>query len=65
MNSWIQIKGTIQKGHGVASGKSGDPRFPEGTIAMQTPFFSDLGLKLEQCFSVKHQPKNIYKQHMP
>ena len=30
--------GEVVRGHGVASGGCGDPRFPEGTIASQLPF---------------------------
>jgi len=33
-------------GHGVASGMSKDPRFPGGTLAMQSPFFQTAGLDL-------------------
>ena len=41
---WIQ--GEIQQGHGVASGKNAQSPYPNGTIAMQAPFFKDLGLDL-------------------
>ena len=41
---WIQ--GEIQQGHGVASGKNAESPYPNGTIAMQAPFFKDLGLDL-------------------
>lgn len=40
------VSGRVVKGHGVASGRAGDGRFPGGTIAMQTPFFQALGLDL-------------------
>ena len=40
------IPGVVVRGHGVASGRAGDPRFPDGTIAMQVPFFRALGLDL-------------------
>lgn len=40
------VKGIVTHGHGVASGKAGDRRFPNGTIAMQIPFFKALGLDL-------------------
>ena len=40
------ISATIVQGHRVASGLNGNPRFPGGTIRMQLPFFSDLGLDL-------------------
>ena len=41
-----KISGVVVRGHGVASGRAGDPRFPDGTIAMQIPFFRALGLDL-------------------
>lgn len=34
---WGTASGEIARGHRVASGASGDPRFPEGTIAAQLP----------------------------
>ena len=40
------VPGVVVRGHGVASGRAGDPRFPRGTIAMQIPFFRALGLDL-------------------
>lgn len=40
------VPGTVAQGHGVASGKAGDKRFPGGTVAMQVPFFKALGLDL-------------------
>jgi hypothetical protein len=49
-NKFVQIKGTIKPGYGVASGKGGDLRFPQGTIAMQKPFFQELGLDLSSYF---------------
>jgi hypothetical protein len=51
MNNWIQIKGSVREGYGVASGKSGNPRFPKGTIAMQKPFFREQGLNLDAYFA--------------
>ena len=41
-----RIPATIVQGHRVASGLNGNPRFPGGTLRMQLPFFSDLGLDL-------------------
>lgn len=40
------VKGTVVKGHRVASEESQDPRYPHGTIAMQVPKFMQLGLDL-------------------
>ena len=37
---------TLVKGHQVASGRANDPRFVDGTIAAQLPFFNALGLSL-------------------
>ncbi|NJN07175.1 MAG: hypothetical protein HC836_05680 [Richelia sp. RM2_1_2] len=51
MSNWIQVKGIIKKGYGVASGRGGDIRFPGGTIAMQKSFFYEQGLDLEPYFS--------------
>ncbi|MEL6939196.1 MAG: hypothetical protein AAFO84_08385 [Cyanobacteria bacterium J06598_1] len=50
MSDWIQVKGRIKEGYGVASGKSGDPRFPAGTLEMQKPVFRALGLNLDEYF---------------
>ena len=50
MSNWIQVKGIVKKGYGVASGKSGNSRFPQGTIELQKPFFYERGLKLDEYF---------------
>jgi hypothetical protein len=42
----MRIEGKVIQGHGVASGKAGDPRYPEGTLARQLPFFKAAGLDL-------------------
>ena len=34
---WITSDGVVAPGHRVASGACGDPRFPQGTIALQLP----------------------------
>lgn len=39
---WIDSHGVVARGHRVASGACGDPRFPEGTIAPQLAFFQRL-----------------------
>jgi len=36
----------IVKGHRVASGMNGNPRFPGGTLRMQAPFFKALGFDI-------------------
>jgi hypothetical protein len=50
MSNWIQVKGIVSEGYGVASGKSRNPHFPEGTIAMQKQFFRERGLNLDEYF---------------
>ncbi len=42
----MRIRGKILQGHGVASGKSGDRRYPEGTLKQQLPYFIERGLDL-------------------
>lgn len=41
-----RARGVVVAGHGVASGRAGDPRFPGGTLRMQAPHFAALGLDL-------------------
>ncbi|PSB54309.1 hypothetical protein [Chamaesiphon polymorphus] len=50
MSDRIKVKGCVKKGYGVASGQAGNPRFPQGTIEMQKPFFRDRGLDLSGYF---------------
>jgi hypothetical protein len=50
---WQSWHGTVIAGHGVASGRSaGMPSnpYPQGSIAMQAPFFKALGLDLSDFF---------------
>jgi len=42
----LEVAGVVVAGHGVASGASGDPRFPSGTIACQVAPFLALGVDL-------------------
>ncbi|WDD96684.1 hypothetical protein [Thalassomonas actiniarum] len=42
---------TVVPGYGVASGRADDTPYLEGTIALQKPFFSALGLDLSSCFN--------------
>lgn len=42
--------GTVSKGHGVASGIGGDHRYPEGTLALQWPFFEEAGIPIQGLF---------------
>ncbi|BAU11032.1 hypothetical protein LEP3755_15250 [Leptolyngbya sp. NIES-3755] len=45
-----QIDGIVQAGYGVASGRADSSPYPKGTIEMQTPFFKELGLELDDFF---------------
>lgn len=45
-----KITGIVIAGHGVASGKGKDPRYPEGTLKLQIPFFAKKGLDLTPYF---------------
>ncbi|HDZ14231.1 MAG TPA: hypothetical protein ENH60_04945 [Pricia sp.] len=40
------VRGEIMPGHGVASGKCKDERYPEGTLHLQFPHFLERGLDL-------------------
>jgi hypothetical protein len=44
------VAARVVKGHHVASGRNGDPRYPGGTIRMQQPFFKALGLDLSALY---------------
>ncbi len=44
------ITGHVVKGHGVASGQVVNSPYPSGTIGMQMPYFTDLGLDLSDCW---------------
>lgn len=50
VDDWIQTQGIVIKGHGVASGQGGDPRYPNGTIQMQKPVFAARGVDLDRYF---------------
>ncbi len=41
----------IVQGHGVASGKCQDPRFPQGSVALQFPFFEKNGLDTKSLYT--------------
>jgi hypothetical protein len=40
------VKAKVIPGHGIASGKNHDPRFPQGTLRMQSPFLTTRGFDL-------------------
>ncbi|MEM1368130.1 MAG: hypothetical protein AAGG02_08940 [Cyanobacteria bacterium P01_H01_bin.15] len=46
-----EIPARLISGHQVASGQNQDPRFPDGTIRLQTPYFQKLGLDLTPYFA--------------
>ena len=50
MSKWIQVQGTIKRGHQVASGQNNDPQFPGGTVRMQHDAFAQRGLDLSPYF---------------
>jgi hypothetical protein len=41
------LTGTIIQGHQVASGNAKDPRFPNGTLALQAPIFAAKGFTID------------------
>ncbi len=48
MTSSTTIPAVIFQGHRVASGLNGNPKFPGGTLLMQTPHFLQRGLDLSK-----------------
>lgn len=40
MSHTLRLEGIVVTGHGVASGRSDDTRFPDGTLAEQFPLFA-------------------------
>ncbi|KAI9130599.1 hypothetical protein [Acaryochloris sp. CCMEE 5410] len=44
--AWTYVSGKLRSGYGVASGRAVNSPYPEGTIALQTPYFKELGLDL-------------------
>ena len=44
------IEGKVVAGYGVASGNAKDPRYSEGTLALQWPHFEERGLDLDGVF---------------
>ena len=43
---WQRVPAVLVPGYQVASGNNGNPRFPGGTLRMQTPHFAALGVDL-------------------
>jgi len=44
------VKGMVVQGHQVASGAAASSPYPGGTIALQMPFFKELGLDLSHYY---------------
>jgi hypothetical protein len=40
------LEGVVMPGHGIASGSAANSPYPQGSVAMQMPFFKALGLDL-------------------
>ena len=53
--TWISTR--LIAGHGVASGRSADSPYPNGTIEMQRPLFKALGLDLFRMLAGHPQPE--------
>ena len=47
---YSMVQGEIKSGHGVASGKGKDERYPEGTLRQQCKHFLERGLDLSTYF---------------
>lgn len=50
LSNLVSLMGIVQSGHQVASGFAKNSPYSQGTIAMQLPFFLDLGLDLREFF---------------
>jgi hypothetical protein len=46
---WIDVRGVLETGYGVASGRHSS-RYPDGTIRAQLPHFRARGVDLTSCF---------------
>ena len=46
VHQWIQLSAQLVHGYGVASGQATDSPYPQGSIALQLPYFLALGLDL-------------------
>jgi hypothetical protein len=47
----IVLQGVVVRGHGVASGQAVGSPYPQGSVAMQMPFFKARGLDLGDCWA--------------
>ncbi len=46
----MKVKAIVKQGHGIASGKAKDPRYPKGTLKIQYQYFTQKGLDLSPYF---------------
>lgn len=46
MTTKVEVPARLVRGHGVASGQGGDPRYPDGTLALQAPLLRARGVAL-------------------
>jgi hypothetical protein len=64
---WQIVEGVMQQGHQIASGMTHDSPYPQGSIAMQIPYFQALGLELSALFpgtlNVSIHPATFVMQH--
>lgn len=51
MAAWVDVPGVVTPGYQVASGRSPEFPYPEGTIRMQQSFFAERGLDLSEMHS--------------
>ena len=47
----MRISGMVTRGHQVASGQGGDPRYPIGTLGLQLPLFNAAGVPVDGFFA--------------
>ncbi|MEM7316579.1 MAG: hypothetical protein AAF497_25885 [Planctomycetota bacterium] len=47
----MRMQGIVTRGHQVASGQGGDPRYPDGTLGLQLPHFKAAGLPVDGFFA--------------
>jgi hypothetical protein len=63
------IRARLVQGHRVASGLNGNPRFPGGTLRMQTPHFQERGFDISKLYlgtlnvSIAPQCYRVVKAH--
>jgi len=48
--NWTTVTGVVKPGYGVASGQGEDSPYEKGTLAIQQPYFQNLGLDLSDFY---------------